>query len=155
MSKQFYDPNLITPQLRGFSCSEFPADTMTMRIGFLFEHLKLKGPGKVSSMSTHTHPLLLLVLRDSLPVFLRQIFYLGDVVRAASLRISLKTPGNKDVTFRRKVIKFWMGFHGGFLLNYRFRPCHGVRPTGFWLKLDKNIKDSRDFWKSRRTSSGK
>ena len=63
---------------------------MMMRIGFLFEHLKLKGPGKVSSQSTY--PLLLLVLRDSLPVFLRQIFYLGDVVRPASLQISLKTP---------------------------------------------------------------
>ena len=39
-----------------------------------------------------THPLLLLVLRDRLPVFLHDVLHLGDVVRPTPLKVPFQAP---------------------------------------------------------------
>ena len=42
--------------------------------------------------SPSTHPLLLLVLRDCLPVFLHDVLHLGDVVRPTPLKVPFQAP---------------------------------------------------------------
>ena len=133
--KHFYGPNLLEQQIERLSVI-WISNKHDESLRFVVQQ-NVWCPSQAKSA---THPLLLLVLWDALPMFLREIFHLWDVVRPTSLQISLETPIRKHVSsvnqFYCQSIYLQQFINFGYYVNYTLRcTSRNIKTVFFYLSI--------------------